>query len=1094
MAWAIVGVGTAVETVTTSLTLTEPASCASGDLLVCCIAHRIASTSQITVPSGWSTGAQITTNNVVAGTTGHGSAKISYIVRGASAPALTWTLPVAPSVARGVILAYRGGNPTTPVDVTSIAALNTATNVTAISLAGGTTLLSNDLLIAMIADGSASMLSAFKSANVPSTASGSTLTGSTPSNSSWTERHDSSSATGADVGLGVFDAVKTPIGATGTFTATATVASGHALAVTAFRIASTANAWDAADLVGLTLTSSDRTASSPVVPAAVRTTQGRALGTAGKYYGEFVPIISSGAPNIGIKLSTATINNTTSSFYMDGDGDLFISGTTTGVNIGTPTSSQHIGMAIDMGAKRAWMRLPGGNWNGSATADPTTNVGGIDISALTVGTYEMWHYDTVGVASCGCHCPTAFMTQPGPNGFQSWMGEALTIFDVNVFETTNLLTMTAGNARVPLEKAWNTVDRTISVALSNNDKTAFNSGSVRSTRKQLNGTAGKYYAEFLWSAAGTGLQTGIQDATVTLTDTTKAAYVIGTNGTIYVNGVSSGVTLGTPVNNDVICMAWDAGTEKIWFRKNGGLWNNSASDDPATGTGGHDFSAAAAINHALWFTSAAPADTATIRTELAEYTQTVPIGFKSWMNETPAINVSVDVTGELLTSTVGNVTVDASFNVSVDVTGELLTSTVGDATVIGGISVEAIFGTLALGTVTGFVDVTADQSIAVDVTGESLAATAGAVTVSVPTIGADPRQYFVGGALGTTYVNEEGARSYATLGGYVVDTFVSGPVSIEVNVTSNLMTVWAGNATAGSIYGVNVDATTNLLTTATSTPTVNFGASGSPATNLLTMSIGIETVEGDGFAYPPTNLLAMTAGDATVSIGATNVSANVSTNLLTTETATATVIGKANTSPATNLLTAETSTPTVTGKANVMVAWEVLNIAIGTETVSVKMSAFPPGHAMTIAVGDETVSIKASGSPASNLMTMAVGNVGVDTAGNTSVGLTTPPVLTMAIGDVTIVGKANVAFTTPPALIASLGTVSVRTSATAIITGIPPLNAFVGNVQAGMSMSVMVGGLQLNMQMGNVFVSSPSSDAPAQKEGIMLLMTKMMGS
>jgi hypothetical protein len=84
---------------------------------------------------------------------------------------------------------------------------------------------------------------------------------------------------------------------------------------------------------------------------------------------------------------------------------------------------------------------------------------------------------------------------------------------------------------------------------------------------------------------------------MTPTDPTTAAPASGNNKTgvilgsasslIYTpNGVSTGKDLGAVAVNDVIGVAYDGDNSLLWFRKNGGNWNNDASANPATGAGG----------------------------------------------------------------------------------------------------------------------------------------------------------------------------------------------------------------------------------------------------------------------------------------------------------------------------------------------------------------------------------------------------------------------------------------------------------------------------------------------------------------------------
>ena len=57
--------------------------------------------------------------------------------------------------------------------------------------------------------------------------------------------------------------------------------------------------------------------------------------------------------------------------------------------------------------------------------------------------------------------------------------------------------------------------------------------------------------------------------------------------------------LGAFSNGDYCCIACDFTDRIIWFRRNNGNWDNSATDNPATGTGGYSFSALTGPFYAL---------------------------------------------------------------------------------------------------------------------------------------------------------------------------------------------------------------------------------------------------------------------------------------------------------------------------------------------------------------------------------------------------------------------------------------------------------------------------------------------------------------
>jgi hypothetical protein len=236
MAWTFVGVSTSVETTATGHTLTLPAGVAQGDLLVAIISSRIASTTSITLPSGWTLVAESKTNNVVAAlTTSEASGMMAYCIHGSVAPSLVFTHPTAPSVAVGRIVAYRGGDPTRPFDV-GIGA-KTATAITAISTTGLTTTAADDLIVKGVCSGRASAFSVHDAATNPATDSGAnSVQTAAPIAGTWQERQDASTTTGADTALAIADAIRSTAGATGALTCTATVSGGHAQVAGAFRI------------------------------------------------------------------------------------------------------------------------------------------------------------------------------------------------------------------------------------------------------------------------------------------------------------------------------------------------------------------------------------------------------------------------------------------------------------------------------------------------------------------------------------------------------------------------------------------------------------------------------------------------------------------------------------------------------------------------------------------------------------------------------------------------------------------------------------------------------------------------------------------
>ena len=142
---------------------------------------------------------------------------------------------------------------------------------------------------------------------------------------------------------------------------------------------------------------------------------------------------------------------------------------------------------------------------------------------------------------------------------------------------------------------WNSGDKTANCTLTGGNliatSAAAGGNSVRAVDKQV---TGKFYWECTCNTI-TGTSTGVAlywGAYSLAAVNYAAAGSIGTCGlnrlgTLYVDGTSTVTGFGTIANGTVVCVAFDADTRLIWFRLGAaGNWNNTASANPATGTGG----------------------------------------------------------------------------------------------------------------------------------------------------------------------------------------------------------------------------------------------------------------------------------------------------------------------------------------------------------------------------------------------------------------------------------------------------------------------------------------------------------------------------
>jgi hypothetical protein len=111
----------------------------------------------------------------------------------------------------------------------------------------------------------------------------------------------------------------------------------------------------------------------------------------GKWYFEFSTVGTSNVGSeMGVGLITAPTNSETSvglnNAVVRSSGLIFNGGVSTSISFGGPMAQGDVCcVALDLTNKMIWFRLNGGNWNGDPTANPATNVGGIDISTWVTG-------------------------------------------------------------------------------------------------------------------------------------------------------------------------------------------------------------------------------------------------------------------------------------------------------------------------------------------------------------------------------------------------------------------------------------------------------------------------------------------------------------------------------------------------------------------------------------------------------------------------------------------------------------------------------------------------------------------------------------
>jgi hypothetical protein len=178
---------------------------------------------------------------------------------------------------------------------------------------------------------------------------------------------------------------------------------------------------------------------------------------------------------------------------------------------------------------------------------------------------------------------------------------------------------------------WSSTDKTaVTLSGTNNlTATATGSGGVRTADWH---NSGKYYFEYTCPNLGTsGHAIGIANASAVLISVyntgANAAYVYNP-GTIYINGSSSGSTLGSRANGDIIGIALDCSANLIWFRvAPSGNWNGSGTANPATGAGGLSVASIASSGLYGLFCASGPPLAATANFGDSAFTGAVPSGF-----------------------------------------------------------------------------------------------------------------------------------------------------------------------------------------------------------------------------------------------------------------------------------------------------------------------------------------------------------------------------------------------------------------------------------------------------------------------------------
>ncbi len=200
-------------------------------------------------------------------------------------------------------------------------------------------------------------------------------------------------------------------------------------------------------------------------------------------------------------------------------------------------------------------------------------------------------------------------------------------FDIGAFEAGSTTT-------------WNPNDKATSIILSNGDLTfALGSNAYDGVRSVASASAGKKY----WELTATTI---VSSPLYILEGITNSSFPVNGTNVWYLGRNSAGIgwqgngevwtkdgvvtTVQGWAQGDVLSFALDLDNKRIWFRTNGGNWNNNPANDPATNTGGIDISTLDNGPYFAFGQGASGRDTLTANFGGSPYAQSVPSGFSNW--------------------------------------------------------------------------------------------------------------------------------------------------------------------------------------------------------------------------------------------------------------------------------------------------------------------------------------------------------------------------------------------------------------------------------------------------------------------------------
>jgi hypothetical protein len=181
----------------------------------------------------------------------------------------------------------------------------------------------------------------------------------------------------------------------------------------------------------------------------------------------------------------------------------------------------------------------------------------------------------------------------------------------------------------------NPSDKSATTTLSGGNLTATQATGYGGVRSISSYSSGKKYLEYVPTAGVSAFDNliGIANAVTPLdgSNTATAAGWFEGSTTVSGNGGNIGTGMATYGVSNNIGMAVDIGNSTIWFRINGGTWNNSGTADPATNTGGFSISYMTGSPIFVWVLgNGASSAVETVNFGGSAYSFTPPSGFGNW--------------------------------------------------------------------------------------------------------------------------------------------------------------------------------------------------------------------------------------------------------------------------------------------------------------------------------------------------------------------------------------------------------------------------------------------------------------------------------